>query len=157
MRSFLGCLVGTPNKRETFSGSSFVDTTFSVIWDFCLHVWLCYHTIYHLNRNYKCIKMMEEKKVTVSTNSAMHHGGEQGNKSIHFPINDLFGEGKSTRNLTGRDGLHGNSQKMRRPYQYNTWHNSNMQVTFSFLIGYIQNYTQLLQDDIPKLYFSTSV
>lgn len=65
---------------------------FSDLKFFCLLVWLCYHTIYHLNRSDKDMKMLEEKKVTVSTNSAMNHGG-----GIHFPINNLFGEGECQR------------------------------------------------------------
>ena len=63
----------------------------------CLLVWLCYHTIYHLNRSGKYTKMMEENKVTVSTNSVLHHRGEHGYRSIHFLINNLFGEGECQR------------------------------------------------------------
>lgn len=35
--------------------------------------------------------------MTVSTNSAMHHGGKKGNKGIHSPINNLFEEGECQR------------------------------------------------------------
>ena len=81
--------------------------------------------------------MMEEKKVTVSQQILLCIMEENREiKVFNFPLTTYLeresarGSRKSTRNLPGRGGLHGNSQKMKRPYQHNAQRNSNMQFTF---------------------------
>jgi len=87
MQSFLCCLAGTPNKRESFTGSSFVDITF-------LALLLHYLPFKQKRRVYQDNK---GKASDCLNNCTMHHQEEQGNKGIYFPINNFFGEGECQR------------------------------------------------------------